>query len=172
MGQQRYGKEFEIVSRAAFGVGDRVKGKDSGTLGTVVAVDSDGDPKVKLDGDDEAKQRFGKEFLIVQKAAFGVGDKVRGVESGRTGVVVAVDSDGDPKVKMDDETEAKQRYAKEFEIVTKAEKGSKRSRSGSKGKKKNKKKDEKESSSSSSSSESSSSGKKKKKKKKSSEKPP
>merc|ERR1712060_1029907 len=134
--------------------------------GTVVAVDSDGDPKVKLDGDDEAKQRFGKEFLIVQKAAFGVGDKVRGKDSGRTGVVVAVDSDGDPKVKMDDETDAKQRYAKEFEIVTKAEKGTKRSRSGSKGKKK-KKKDEKESSSSSSSSESSSSGKKKKKKKKS-----
>lgn len=169
--QQRFGKEFEIVSKASFGVGDRVRGKDSGKVGTVVAVDADGDPKVKMDEEPDAKQRFGKEFDIIVKGGFSVGDRVRGKDSLKPGTVVAVDADGDPKVKMDDEPDAKQRFGKEFDIVKKAEKEiAKRSRSKSGGKKKKKKKkgDENEvsssSDSSSSKSSSSDSGKKKKKK--------
>merc|ERR1712039_580275 len=146
--QQRFGKEFEIVSKATFGVGDRVKGKDSGKVGTVTAVDADGDPKVLIDGESDAKQRFGKEFEIFVKGGFSVGDRVRGKDSGKVGTVVSVDVDGDPKVKLDDEPEAKQRFAKEFDVIKKADKNEskKRSRSGSnKKKKKKKKKQEKES---------------------------
>merc|ERR1711920_550025 len=170
--QQRFGKEFEIVSKATFGVGDRVKGKDSGKVGTVTAVDADGDPKVLIDGESDAKQRFGKEFDIIVKGGFSVGDRVRGKDSGKTGTVVSVDADGDPKIQMDDEPDAKQRYAKEFDVIAKAANtdGKKRSRSGSKKKKKKKKGDDSgsgsSSSSSSKSSSSDSSGKKKKKKKK------
>merc|ERR1712054_527109 len=109
-------------------------------------------------GEDEPQQRFGSEFEVVEKAPqpFTVGDRVRGKESGKTGTVVAVDEDGDPKVQLDGEDEAKQRWAKEFEIVQKRSNSSSSSRRG--GKKKKKKK--------SSSSSSSSSGKKKKKKRK------
>merc|ERR1712039_757597 len=172
--QQRFGKEFEIVSKATFGVGDRVKGKDSGKVGTVTAVDADGDPKVLIDGESDAKQRFGKEFEIIVKGGFGIGDRVRGKDSGKVGTVISVDGDGDPKIKMDDEPEAKQRFAKEFDVIKKADKNEskKRSRSGSNKKKKKKKDDgsgsssKSSKSSSSKSSSSDSSGKKKKKKKK------
>jgi len=149
--------------KACFGVGDRVRGIDSGKLGKVVSVDADGDPKIILDeGDGEAAQRFGKEFEVVEKAkVFAVGDRVRGNESGKLGVVTAVDEDGDPKVMIDGEDEPKQRWAKEFEVVRKSgDQSQSRSRSGDKKKKKKKK------SSSSSSRSSSSSGKKKKKKNK------
>merc|ERR1711879_463397 len=108
--QQRFGKEFEVVERASFGIGDRVKGKETGKIGTVVSVDSDGDPKVHLDGEEKAQQRFGKEFDLVAKATFGVRDRVRGKETGKVGTVVDVDADGDPKVVIDGEEEAKQRF--------------------------------------------------------------
>merc|ERR1711920_841100 len=169
---QRFGKEFRIIRKAVFGVGDRVRGKDSGKSGTVTAVDADGDPKVLIDGESDAKQRFGKEFEIIVKGGFSVGDRVRGKDSGKTGTVVSVDADGDPKIQMDDEPDTKQRYAKEFDVIQKATKNDakKRSRSGSKKKKKKKKGDDSgsgsSSSSSSKSSSSDSSGKKKKKKKK------
>lgn len=140
-----------------FGIGDRVCGKESRSMGTVVSVDSDGDPKVKLDDEDEAKQRFGHEYEVVSKAGpFEVGDRVKGKESGKYGRVVEVDEDGDPKVLLDDDSEPKQRFANEY-IIT--EKGG-RSRSRSDGKKKKSKKKR------SSSSSSSSSGKRKKKKNK------
>merc|ERR1711870_11198 len=146
------------------------KGKDSGKVGTVTAVDADGDPKVLIDGESDAKQRFGKEFDIIVKGGFGIGDRVRGKDSGKVGTVISVDGDGDPKIKMDDEPEAKQRFAKEFDVIKKADKNEskKRSRSGSNKKKKKKKKDDGSGSSikSSKSSSSDSSGKKKKKKKK------
>lgn len=160
---QRFGSEFEVVEKACFNVGDRVRGKDSGKLGTVVSVDDDGDPKVRLDGETEEKQRFGKEFEIVEKYKFGVGDRVKGKDSGKIGIVVSVDADGDPKVKLDGEDDALQRFGKEFEIVEKnlnssavAERKHSRSRSRSdsenkKGKKKKKKKKSSSSSSSSSS---------------------
>merc|ERR1712146_549040 len=145
--------------KETFGVGDRIRGKESGKMGTVVSGDADGDPKVKLDEEDEPQQRFGSEFEVVEKAPqpFTVGDRVRGKESGKMGTVVAVDEDGDPKVQLDGEDEAKQRWAKEFEIVQKRSNSSSSSRSGGKKKKKKKK---------SSSSSSSSSGKRKKKKRK------
>merc|ERR1711920_35425 len=114
------GKEFEVISKASFGVGDRVRGVDSGKVGTVVSVDGDGDPKVKLDGESEALQRFGKEFRIIRKAVFGVGDRVRGKDSGKCGVVTAVDNDGDPQVRLDGEEKSLQRFGKEFEIIQKA----------------------------------------------------
>merc|ERR1712216_65326 len=138
-----------------------VKGKVTGKTGIVVSVDQDGDPKVKLDGEDEALQRFGNEFEVVERAPapFSVGDRVKGKESGKMGTVTDVDEDGDPKVKLDDEDEAKQRFGHEFSIVAKGGASASRSRSGGKKKKSKKKK------SSSSSSSSSSSGKKKKKKK-------
>jgi len=134
-----------------FGVGDRVRGKESGKLGTVTSVDDDGDPKVVMDGTSEALQRFGREFELVEKASFGVGDRVRGRETGKEGTVVSVDEDGDPKVQIDGEDEAKQRFGKEFEIVEKARD---QSRSRSNDKKKGKKKKKAKSSSSSSSSDS------------------
>merc|ERR1712187_312448 len=117
--QQRFGKEFEVVEKASFGIGDRVRGKETGKIGTVVSVDADGDPKVQLDGEDEAQQRFGKEFEIVEKASFSKGDRVRGKETGKMGKVTAVDADGDPKVLIDGEEEAKQRFGTEFEIIEK-----------------------------------------------------
>jgi len=141
---QRFGKEFEVVEKAGFAVGDRVKGTDSGKLGIVTAVDGDGDPKVKLDGEDEAVQRFGKEFEVVEKALFAVGDKVRGKDSGKLGTVTALDEDGDPKVKLDGEDEALQRFGKEFEVVTKAANRTSRSRSGSSDDKKKEGQEEKE----------------------------
>jgi len=133
---QRFGTEFEVV-KDSFGIGDRVKGKESGQMGTVVAVDEDGDPKVKIDGEDEALQRFGKEFEVVEKAvrSFQPGDRVKGKETGKLGTVVSVDDDGDPKVKLDGEDEAQQRYGKEFTIVT----GQEQSRSRSKSSKKDEK---------------------------------
>merc|ERR1711948_234447 len=143
-------------------------GKDSGKVGTVTAVDADGDPKVLIDGESDAKQRFGKEFEIIVKGGFSIGERVRGKDSGKVGTVVSVDGDGDPKIKMDDEQEAKQRFAKEFDVIKKADKNEskKRSRSGSN---KKKKKDDgsgssskSSKSSSSKSSSSDSSGKKKK----------
>merc|ERR1712014_112467 len=96
----------------------------------------DGDPKVHLDGEAQAQQRFGSEFKIVEKASFGIGDRVRGKETGKLGTVVSVDADGDPKVVLDGETEAKQRFGTEFDIIEKAgaeasDGGRKRSRSGS-----------------------------------------
>jgi hypothetical protein len=51
-----------------FRVGDRVRGKDSGNEGVVVAVDDDGDPTVKLDGEEEEKPRYGSEFDIIERA--------------------------------------------------------------------------------------------------------
>lgn len=117
--QQRFGSEFEVVEKAVYWIGDRVRGKESGNLGTVTAVDADGDPKVRMDGEAEALQRFGKEFEIVEKAGFGVGDRVRGKESGKMGTVVAVDADGDPKVRIDGEEQGQQRFGKEFEIIEK-----------------------------------------------------
>lgn len=162
---QRFGSEFEVVEKACFNVGDRVRGKETGKLGTVVSVDADGDPKVRLDGETEDKQRFGKEFEIVEKYKFGIGDRVRGKDSGKIGTVVSLDGDGDPKVKLDGEDEAQQRFGKEFEIVEKnfqivtADNDKKQSRSRSrsdsddkKGKKKKKKKKKGSSSSSESSS--------------------
>jgi len=146
-----------------FRIGDRVRGKDSGKIGTVVSVDPDGDPKVKLDGDDEeALQRFGNEFEIVERAPFAVGDRVKGKDSGKVGTVVSLDEDGDPKVKLDGEDDAQQRFGTEFEVITKEEAdgggGGSRSRSRSgKGKKKDKKGKKKKGKSSSSSSGSSSS---------------
>jgi len=163
--------QFEVVEKEepaakedagpmkTFAVGDRVKGTDSGKLGTVTAVDGDGDPKVKLDGEDDAVQRFGKEFEVVEKALFAVGDKVRGKDSGKLGTVTALDEDGDPKVKLDGEDEALQRFGKEFEVVTKAADRTSRSRSGSSDDKKKKGKKKKKKRSSSSSSSSSSKGK-------------
>jgi len=148
---QRFGKEFEVIQKATFGIGDRVMGKETGSHGTVVSVDEDGDPKVILDGEAEPLQRFAKEFEIVEKFSFGIGDRVRGKESGKMGTVTSIDADGDPKVQMDGESETLQRYAKEFEFVEKA--------GGKKGDKRKSK------SSSSSGSESSSEEKKKKKKK-------
>lgn len=148
--QQRFGSEFEVVETASFGIGDRVKGKDSGKIGTVTDLDDDGDPKVKLDGEDEAKQRFGKEFEVIEKAKFAIGDRVQGRDSGKNGTVVSVDEDGDPSVKLDGEDEAKQRFGKEFKIIEKRAPSRSRSKSG--GKKKKKKKEKSSSSSSSSSS--------------------
>eukprot|EP00931_Biecheleriopsis_adriatica_P022969 TRINITY_DN14623_c0_g1_i2.p1 TRINITY_DN14623_c0_g1~~TRINITY_DN14623_c0_g1_i2.p1 ORF type:complete len:321 (-),score=85.60 TRINITY_DN14623_c0_g1_i2:76-1038(-) len=155
--QQRFAKAFDIVEKAIFSVGDRVKGKESGQIGTVTAVDADGDPKVIVDGEAEASQRFAKAFEIVWKAPFEIGDRVRGKDSGKTGTVTAVDSDGDPVVKLDEEDEPQQRFAHAFRII---EKKPKDTDEKSEGKKKKKKKRD------SSSSSSSSSDKKKKKKKK------
>merc|ERR1711957_646119 len=133
-------------------------------------------------GESESLQRFGKEFVIIKKGeksrqpgAFEVGDRVKGLDSGDTGVVVAVDEDGDPKVKLDGESEALQRFGKEFVIIAKGaaadpdaaadSKKRSRSRSKSKGKGKKKKKKKGSSSSSSASSKSSSSSSKSKRKK-------
>jgi len=162
---QRFGTEFEVIEKACFNVGDCVRGKETGKLGMVVSVDADGDPKVRLAGETEEKQRFGKEFDIVEKYAFGVGDRVCGKDSGKIGTVVSVDADGDPKVKLDGEDEALQRFGKEFIITEKnvqivpADDDKKQSRSRSrsdsddkKGKKKKKKKKKGSSSSSGSSS--------------------
>lgn len=153
-------KEEPAAPSEVFGVGDKVRGKETGKTGIVVSVDQDGDPKVKLDDEDEALQRFGNEFEVVERAPapFTVGDRVKGKESGKMGTVADVDEDGDPKVKLDEEDEAKQRFGHEFTIVEK--KSGSRSRSGGKKKKSKKKK-------SSSSSSSSSSGRKKKKRKRS-----
>lgn len=137
-----------------FGIGDRVRGKESGKMGTVTGVDGDGDPQVRMDGESKTLQRFGKEFELVEKACFGVGDRVRGRDSGNYGTVVSVDEDGDPKVQLDGEEEAQQRFGKEFEIIAKAKASKSRSRSNDK-KKKGKKKKAKSSSSSSKSSSSS-----------------
>merc|ERR1712064_231324 len=119
-----------------------------GKIGTVVAVDGDGDPKVHLDGEAQAQQRFGSEFKIVEKATFGIGDRVRGKETGKLGTVVGVDGDGDPKVVIDGGEEVKQRFGSEFEIV---EKKIKTKDDSSDDDKKKKKKKKKKSSSSSSS---------------------
>merc|ERR1712048_1265590 len=100
----------------------------------------DGDPKVHLDGEAQAQQRFGNEFEIVEKATFGVGDRVRGKETGKLGTVVGVDGDGDPKVVIDGEEEVKQRFGTEFEIIEKKIGGNKGSDSESDDKKKGKKK--------------------------------
>merc|ERR1712232_961922 len=118
--KQRFGKEFEVIARGSFGVGDRVRGNDTGREGVVISVDADGDPKVMLDGESEAQQRFGKEFVIIAKASFAAGDRVRGKDSGKEGRVMSVDSDGDPKVILDGEAEAKQRFGTEFDIIEKA----------------------------------------------------
>lgn len=167
-------EDFEIVVPEApapgeeptkFCPGDRVSGKDSGKMGTVVSVDPDGDPKIKLDEEDEALQRFGNEFEVVEKGKFEVGDRVKGLDSGKIGSVVSVDEDGDPKVKLDGDVEAKQRFGKEFEIVEKNRKSASRSRGKDKKGKKSKKK--KGSSSSDSGSSSSSSSKPQAKKRKS-----
>eukprot|EP00928_Gymnodinium_smaydae_P057129 TRINITY_DN40405_c0_g1_i1.p1 TRINITY_DN40405_c0_g1~~TRINITY_DN40405_c0_g1_i1.p1 ORF type:complete len:400 (+),score=60.07 TRINITY_DN40405_c0_g1_i1:37-1236(+) len=117
---QRFAKDFEIVEKTCFEVGDRVRGTILGKDGVVVAVDADGDPKVRMDGERDALQRFGKEFIIVEKARFGCGDRVRGKILGKDGVVISVDSDGDPKVKLEGEAEALQRFGHEFRIITKA----------------------------------------------------
>merc|ERR1711870_158674 len=91
-------------------------------------------------------------------------------ETGKMGKVVAVDADGDPKVLIDGEEEAKQRFGTEFEIIEKNIRGKRsqsRSQSQSDDKKKKKKKKKKSSSSSSSPSKSSSSSSRKNKKRKS-----
>merc|ERR1712232_938393 len=82
--------------------------------------DEDGDPCVKMDDEDEAEQRVASAFELAEKTVFGIGDRVRGKETGKTGVVISVDGDGDPKVKLDDEDEALQRFGKEFEVIEKA----------------------------------------------------
>merc|ERR1712083_1249581 len=117
----RFGKEFIIISKAKvlFGLGDKVKGKESGKFGMVLAVDSDGDPKVRMDGEAEGQQRYGTEFDIVSKGKYDEGDRVKGVDSGRMGLVVSVDEDGDPKVQYDDEDDPVQRFGKEFIITEK-----------------------------------------------------
>lgn len=152
---QRFAKEYDIVSKAKvwFSVSDRVRGKESGKIGTVLEIDEDGDPEVKIDGESEAQQRFGREFEIVTKGAMEQGDRVKGIDSGRLGKVLEVDEDGDPRIQYDGEEEAMQRFAKEFVIFEKANKSFalvKRSRSGSGGKKDKKKKKKKKKKSSSS----------------------
>merc|ERR1712060_12801 len=68
-----------------FEIGDRVKGMDSGDTGVVVSVDADGDPKVRMDGESEAVQRFGREFAIIAKAsANGAGDAAEGKKRSRS----------------------------------------------------------------------------------------
>merc|ERR1712187_1093322 len=81
------------MGKAKFGVGDRVKGKETGKLGYVIAGDADGDPKVVLDGEEEAKQRFGTESEIVEKKK-AAGDKI--VKRSQSG---SSDSDGKKKKK-------------------------------------------------------------------------
>merc|ERR1712137_52209 len=141
-----------IVSKAKtnFSIGDRVRGKESGKEGLVMGLDEDGDPEVRHDGESEAQQRFGKEYELVTGGAFEVGDRVKGIDSGRLGSVTEIDEDGDPKVQYDGEDEAMQRFAKEFIIVQKADMSFavvKRARSEEKGKKKKKKKKKSSSSS-------------------------
>merc|ERR1712083_789428 len=118
----RFGKEFIIISKAKvlFGLGDRVKGKESGKMGMVLAVDSDGDPKVRMGGESDGQQRYGTEFTLVSKGKYAEGDRVKGVDSGKLGTVISVDEDGDPKVKYDDEEDAVQRFGKEFVITEKS----------------------------------------------------
>lgn len=148
----------DVGAPTIFGVGDRVRGKETGNVGVVISLDADGDPKVLMERDSEAQQRFGKEFEVISKGAFEEGDRVRGTDSGKLGTVLSVDADGDPKVIFDGESEALQRFGREFIVIEKRAKSGvitkikKRSRSKSKGGKKKKNKKKKSSSSSSRSS--------------------
>ena len=59
-----------------FGVGDRVRCKATGTVGSVVSVEWEGDPMVMFDDEPAARQRFGKDFEIIEKMIQGPSEEV------------------------------------------------------------------------------------------------
>lgn len=59
------GQPQELDQQSKFVVGDRVKCKEDGKRGTVLFVYDDGDPSVKIDGDDEARPRVAAWFDVV-----------------------------------------------------------------------------------------------------------
>ena len=68
MGSEELWAKEDAELAVTFGVGDRVRCKVvSVDVGTVASMDVDGDPIVMFDDEPAARQRFGKDFEIIEK---------------------------------------------------------------------------------------------------------
>merc|ERR1712176_1653847 len=82
-------------------VGDKVKDKN-GKIGVVTRVDSKGNPVIRYEDGTEATIAAA-DATVTQKAKVHVGDHIKDSVTGRTGVVVGYDANGNPQIKYDDD---------------------------------------------------------------------
>merc|ERR1712139_390268 len=82
-------------------VGDKIKDKN-GKIGVVTRVDSKGNPVIRYEDGTEATVDAA-DATVTQKAKVHVGDHIKDSATGRTGVVVGYDENGNPQIKYDDD---------------------------------------------------------------------
>jgi len=128
-------------ARPTFTLDDRVKCKEDGKEGNIVLVKDGGDPSVLFDGEEQAREIAvtaietlipAAKLAAVKKqqqqpeqqpqepdhqSKFVVGDRVKCKEDEKRGTVLFVYDDGDPKVKIDGDDEARPRVAAWFDVV-------------------------------------------------------